>query len=84
MRERGRIELATHVQVITCSRFWMPLPWEEEEEAMLSAALEPQREIHETTEITYTAMLPLSMPALGRKWKKGAAQMAHHMHTRLP
>ena len=83
MRERGHIELATHVQVTTCSRFWMPLPWEEEEEAMVSAALEPQREIHENTEITYTAYAPMSMPASGQQWKKGAAQMAHHTHMRL-
>ena len=73
MRERGHIELATHVQVTTCSRFWMPLPWEEEEEAMMSAALEPQREIHENTEITYTAYAPSEHARIRAQMEKGCS-----------
>ena len=70
MRESEHIELATHVQVTTCSWFWMPLAWEEEEEAMMSAALEPQREIHENTEITYTAYAPIEHACIGAQVEK--------------
>ena len=74
MRETGHIELATHVQVTTCSRFWMPLPWEEEEEAMMSAALKPQREIHENTEITYTAYAPIEHAFVGAQMDNGCSR----------
>ena len=51
----------------------MPLPWEEEEEAMMSAALEPQREIHEHTEITYTAYAPTAHARIGAQMEKGCS-----------
>ena len=50
----------------------MPLPWEEEEEAM-SAALEPQREIHENTEITYTAYASIEHARIGAQMEKGCS-----------